>query len=115
MQVVPWAVDVAFGSMHSDTVRCTTSPWDSDPGNLVSDPRFDQGGGLESTRLVISDADLGLRAAIEQILQGCSRECCRMRFLHNLLFNVPKTGQEIVVAAMKAGFVIKAQDQVRAH
>ena len=38
-----------------------------------------------------------------------------MHCLRNLLSHVPKAGQDIVAAAMKAVFVIQAPDQVRAH
>jgi len=40
---------------------------------------------------------------------------CRVHFLRNLLSHVPKAGQDLVAAAMKAVFVIQAPDQVRAH
>ena len=39
----------------------------------------------------------------------------RVHFLRNLLSHVPKAGQDMVAAAMKAVFVIQAPDQVRAH
>ena len=38
-----------------------------------------------------------------------------MHFLRNLLSHVPKAGQDMVAAAMKAVFVIQAPDQVRGH
>ena len=71
--------------------------------------------GLTGTRLVISDAHLGLTAAIKRMFQGCCWQRCRVHFLRNLLFHVPKAGQDMVAAAMKAVFVIQAPDQVRAH
>jgi len=71
--------------------------------------------GLTGTRLVISDAHLGLTAAIKRMFQGCSWQRCRVHFLRNLLSHVPKAGQDMVAAAMKAVFVIQAPDQVRAH
>jgi len=71
--------------------------------------------GLTGTRLVISDAHLGLTAAIKRMFQGCSWRRCRVHFLRNLLSHVPKAGQDMVAAAMKAVFVIQASDQVRAH
>jgi putative transposase len=71
--------------------------------------------GLEGTRLVISDAHLGLTAAIKRMFQGSSWQRCRVHFLRNLLSHVPKAGQDMVAAAMKAVFVIQAPDQVRAH
>ena len=71
--------------------------------------------GLTGTRLVISDAHLGLTAAIKRMFQGCCWQRCRVHFLRNLLSHVPKAGQDMVAAAMKAVFVIQAPEQVRAH
>jgi transposase-like protein len=71
--------------------------------------------GLTGTRLVISDAHLGLTAAIKRMFQGCSWQRCRVHFLRNLLSHVPKAGQGMVAAAMKAVFVIQKPEQVRAH
>ena len=71
--------------------------------------------GLDGTRLVISDAHLGLTASIRRMFQGCCWQRCRVHFLRNLLSHVPKAGQDMVAAAMKAVFVIQAPDQVRAH
>ena len=63
--------------------------------------------GLTGSRLVISDAHLGLTAAIKRMFQGCSWQRCRVHFLRNLLTHVPKAGQDMMAAAMKAVFVIK--------
>jgi putative transposase len=71
--------------------------------------------GLDGIRLAISDAHLGLTAAIKRMFQGSSWQRCRVHFLRNLLSHVPKAGQDMVAAAMKAVFVIQAPDQVRAH
>jgi transposase-like protein len=49
---------------------------------------------------VISDAHLGLKAAIKRMFQGCSWQRCRVHFLRNLLSHVPKAGQDMVAAAM---------------
>ncbi len=64
---------------------------------------------------MISDAHLGLTAAIKRMVQGCSWQRCRVHVLRNLLSHVPKAGQDRVAAAMKAVVVIQAPDQVRAH
>lgn len=66
--------------------------------------------GLAGTRLVISDAHLGLTAAIKRMFQGCSRRrtercaalrsLCRVHFLRNLHSHVPKAGQDMVAVAM---------------
>ena len=57
--------------------------------------------GLDGTRLVISDAHLGLTAAIKRMFQGSSWQRCLVHFLRNLLSHVPKAGQDMVAAAMK--------------
>jgi putative transposase len=49
------------------------------------------------------------------MFQGCSWQRCRVHFLRNLLSHVPKAGQDMVAAAMKAVFVIQKPEQVRAH
>ena len=64
---------------------------------------------------MISDAHLGLTAAIRRMFQGSSWQRCRVHFLRNLLSHVPKAGQDMVAAAMKAVFVIQAPEQVRSH
>ncbi len=64
---------------------------------------------------MISDAHLGLTAAIKRLFQGCSWQGCRVHVLRNLPSHVPKTGQNMVAAAMMAVFVIQAPDPVRAH
>jgi transposase-like protein len=56
--------------------------------------------GLTGTRLVISDAHLGLTPAIKRMFQGSSWQRCRVYFLRNLLSHVPKAGQDMVTAAM---------------
>jgi putative transposase len=65
--------------------------------------------------LVISDAHLGLTAAIKRMFQGCSWQRCRVHILRILLSHVPKAGQDMVAAALKAVFVIQKPEQVRAH
>jgi len=71
--------------------------------------------GLTGTRLVISEAHLGLTAAIKRLFHGSSLQRCRVHFLRNLLSHAPKVGQDMVAAAMKAVFVIQKPEQVRAH
>jgi putative transposase len=66
--------------------------------------------GLTGTRLVISDAHLGLTAAMKRMFQSCAWQRCLVHFLRNLLSHVPKAGQDMVAAAMKAVFVIQALD-----
>jgi transposase-like protein len=74
---------------------------------------------------VISYTYLGLTAAIKRMFQGCSwrrtercvtlRSLCRVHFLRNLLSHVPKAGQDMVAAVMKAVPVMEAaRDEVLA-
>jgi hypothetical protein len=51
-----------------------------------------------------------LTAAIKRMFQGSSWQRCRVHFLRNLLSHVPKAGQDMVAAAMKAVFVIQAPE-----
>ena len=57
-------------------------------------------GGLRGVQLVISDAHTGLQAAIRQVLQGASWQCCRVHFMRNLLVHVPKPAQRLVGAVL---------------
>ena len=49
---------------------------------------------------MISDAHLGLTAAIRRMFQGSSLQRCRVHLLRTLLSHVPKAGQDMVAAAM---------------
>jgi transposase-like protein len=64
---------------------------------------------------VISDAHLGLRETIKRMFQSCSWQRWRVHFLRYLLSHLPKAGQDMVAAAMKAVFVIQVMDQVCTH
>ena len=46
--------------------------------------------GLAGTKLVISDAHAGLKAAIAAVMIGASWQRCRVHFLRNVLAQVPK-------------------------
>jgi len=69
--------------------------------------------GLSGTRLVISDAHAGLRAAIAKCFSGASWQRCRVHFARNLL--VPKGQAEFVAAAFRSIFTLttKAEVEVR--
>ena len=75
--------------------------------------------GLSGAKLVISDAHVGLTAAIGRMFQGCSWQRCRVHFARNLLATVPKTSQDMVVAALRSVFsqpsketIVEQWDQV---
>jgi len=54
---------------------------------------------------VISNSQLGLTAATKRMFQCASLKMCWVHFLRNLLSYVPKAGQGMLAAAMKAVFV----------
>jgi putative transposase len=60
--------------------------------------------GLGGTQLVISDAHLGLKGAIESVLLGATWQRCRVHFLRNVLAQVPKGNAEMVAAAIRTIF-----------
>ena len=69
--------------------------------------------GLSGTRLVISDAHVGLRAAISAVMLGASWQRCRVHFLRNVLGQVPKGSAEMVAAAIRTIFAQPDAEHVR--
>jgi putative transposase len=59
--------------------------------------------GLRSTRLVISDAHEGLKAAIRRVL-GSTWQRCRVHWMRNAQAYVPKGQQNMVSAALRQAF-----------
>jgi len=60
--------------------------------------------GLSGVKLAISDAHVGLRAAIRAVLVGTTWQRCTIHFRRNVLSAVPKSAQDFVMAAVKAVF-----------
>ena len=60
--------------------------------------------GLGGVRLVIADAHLGLRQAVNAVLLGASVQRCRVHFTRNMLAAVPKGSAEMVAAAIRTIF-----------
>jgi len=60
--------------------------------------------GLDSVKLVISDAHKGLKAAIASQMPGTSWQRCRTHFARNLLCKIPKKAQDFVAAALRNVF-----------
>ena len=60
--------------------------------------------GLLGVQLVIADAHLGLRAAVNAVLLGASVQRCRVHFTRNMLAAVPKGSAEMVAAAIRTIF-----------
>jgi putative transposase len=59
--------------------------------------------GLRSTKLVISDAHEGLKAAIRRVL-GSTWQRCRVHWMRNAQAYVPKGQQNMVSAALRQAF-----------
>lgn len=66
--------------------------------------------GLRGVKLVIADAHLGLRAAVDKVLSATVQRC-RVHFMRNALAHVPKGQREMVAAAIRTAFV---QEDVKA-
>src|SRR5882757_1873449 len=60
--------------------------------------------GLGGVQLVVSDAHTGLKQAISAVLLGSAWQRCRVRFLRNVLAQVPKGSSEMVAAAIRTIF-----------
>ena len=60
--------------------------------------------GLHGVDLVIFDAHLGLKAAIEAVLPGSSWQRCRTHAMKNLLSYIPKHTQEMVATLVRSVF-----------
>src|SRR6266568_2573288 len=62
------------------------------------------GRGLNGVKLVISDAQAGLKAAIGAVLQGASWQRCRVHFMRDALGLVQKSAQQMVAATIRTVF-----------
>jgi transposase-like protein len=60
--------------------------------------------GLGGVQLVIADAHLGLRSAVQAVLAGASIQRCRVHFLRNVLAQIPKHSAEMAAAAIRTIF-----------
>jgi putative transposase len=60
--------------------------------------------GLTGVQPVISHAQEGLRAAIDQVLAGASWQRCRVHFMRNVLAHIPKSSKAVVAAALRTIF-----------
>ena len=63
-----------------------------------------RGRGLSGVQLVISDAHLGLKAAIAKVFPDASWQRCRVHFIRNVLVKVPRTQQQMVAAMIRTVF-----------
>lgn len=79
-------------------------------GNTESEPFWSEflralvARGLSGVQLVISDAHLGLTAAVEKVLHEASWQRCRVHFMRNLLAHIPAADKALVAAAVRTIF-----------
>jgi len=59
------------------------------------------GRGLHGVQLVTSDAHVGLKAALNQVLAGAAWQRCRVHLMRNVLSHVSKGGRPIVAANLR--------------
>lgn len=60
--------------------------------------------GLKGTKLVISDAHEGLKAAIATVMQGAAWQRCKVHFYRNILAHVPQSRKGEVAAGLRTVF-----------
>jgi putative transposase len=60
--------------------------------------------GLSGTKLVVSDAHEGLKAAIATVFQGASWQRCKVHFFRNILAHVPQARKLEVAAGLRTVF-----------
>lgn len=70
--------------------------------------------GLSGVRLVISDAHIGLKNAIGQVL-GATWQRCRVHFMRNALAHVPRKQHQMVAAVIRTAFVQESRDDAVAQ
>ncbi|WP_029422051.1 IS256 family transposase [Alicyclobacillus macrosporangiidus] len=71
--------------------------------------------GLRGVRLVVSDAHLGLRQAISEVLTGAVWQRCKVHTIRNILSQVPKKQQSMVAAIIRTIFAQPTQEAARAQ
>ena len=69
--------------------------------------------GLRGVKLAISDAHIGLKPAIREVLVGTSWQRCRVHLMRNLLAHVPKAAQAMVAATVRT--IFEQPDTAAAH
>jgi transposase-like protein len=69
--------------------------------------------GLSGTKLVISDAHEGLKAAIGAVMQGAGWQRCKVHFFRNILAHVPQSRKLEMAAALKAIFAQVSPEAAR--
>jgi putative transposase len=71
--------------------------------------------GLSGVELVVSDAHLGLKAAIAKVFIGASWQRCRVHFMRNVLARVQKAQSQMVAALIRTIFAQADQQAVESQ
>lgn len=69
--------------------------------------------GLRGVQLVTSDAHRGLKQAIAEVFVGASWQRCKVHFLRNIEAEVPKSAQQLVLAAVRP--IFRQEDRTAAQ
>lgn len=71
--------------------------------------------GLSGVRLAISDAHLGVKAAVASTLEGAAWQRCRVHLLRDLLVHVPRHAASMVAAFVRTVFTQPDEPSARAQ
>jgi putative transposase len=71
--------------------------------------------GLSGVELVVSDAHLGLKAAIAKVFIGAAWQRCRVHFMRNVLARVQKVQSQMVAALIRTIFAQADQEAVESQ
>jgi len=71
--------------------------------------------GLSGVRLAISDAHLGVKAAVAATLEGAAWQRCRVHLLRDLLVHVPRHAASMVAAFVRTVFTQPDEPSARAQ
>lgn len=71
--------------------------------------------GLSGVKLVISDAHIGLKSAIDKVLQDTAWQRCRVHCMRNILCHVAKKQQGMVAAMIRTIFAQDSYDAAKAQ
>jgi hypothetical protein len=109
--ILPWTELCALIEPHSQRKRRSRSDPPRRPPKMFQGWPLENvpgiGGrkrGLSGTKLVISDAHEGLKAAITTVMQGASWQRCKVHFYRNILAHVPQARKLEVAAALRIVF-----------
>ena len=69
--------------------------------------------GLATPQLIISDANVGLAAAIQEGFPGASRQRCKVHFMRNILAHIPQKDKKFFAAELKEIWLAPSAESAR--